>query len=100
MSDNHSQDSAHNHPSHTTEYIIVFVVLTVLTGLELAIPGLNTKYAYKAIGLCGLAVAKAFVVAYFYMHLKEETKWMKIIAAVPISAALYAAALIIEGMYR
>jgi cytochrome c oxidase subunit 4 len=86
--------------SHTKEYVIVFIVLTLLTVLELAIPGLKTPYIYKAIGLCGLAVAKALVVAYFYMHLKEETAWLKYIAAVPISAAFYAAALVLEGMYR
>jgi cytochrome c oxidase subunit 4 len=34
------------------------------------------------------------------MHLKEETRWMKLIAAIPLSAALYAAALILEAMYR
>jgi cytochrome c oxidase subunit 4 len=34
------------------------------------------------------------------MHLKEETAWLKYIAAVPISAAFYAAALVLEGMYR
>ena len=64
--------SDHNqvHKSHTTEYIIVFVALTLLTGLELAIPGLKTAYHLKAIGLVGLAFGKAFIVAYFYMHLK------------------------------
>ncbi len=90
----------HQHKSHTKEYIIVFFVLTFLTILELAIPGLKTPYIYKAIGLCGLAVGKALVVAYFYMHLKEETAWLKFIAAIPISAAFYAAALVLESMYR
>ena len=68
----------HQHKSHTKEYVIVFFVLTFLTILELAIPGLKTPYLYKAIGLCSLAVGKAMVVAYFYMHLKEETAWFKI----------------------
>ena len=101
MSDNHSHnETTHEHPSHTKEYIIVFFVLTFLTALEMAIPGLDTVYMYKAIGLCGLAVGKALVVAYFYMHLKEETRWMKFIAAIPISAAIFATVLIIEGLYR
>jgi cytochrome c oxidase subunit 4 len=98
MSDNH--ETTHKHKSHTTEYIIVFFALTILTVLELMIPGLKTAHAYKATALVFLAVSKALVVAYFYMHLKEETRWMKVIAAVPISAALYAATLILEGMYR
>ncbi|QDK43327.1 hypothetical protein DOM21_18095 [Bacteriovorax stolpii] len=93
----------HNHKeykSHTKEYIIIFFVLTFLTLLELMIPGLKTEYWHKVVALVGLAFGKAFVVAYFYMHLKEETAWMKVIAAVPLSAVLYAAALILEGMYR
>lgn len=90
----------HEHKSHTKEYVIVFFVLTFLTLLELAIPGLNTAYHYKAIGLVALAMGKACIVAYFYMHLKEETRWMTLIACIPLSAALYAAALILESMYR
>lgn len=88
------------HKSHTVEYIIVFFVLAILTALELAIPGLNTEYKYKAMGLVGLALGKAFVVAYFYMHLKEEKGWLKFIAAIPISAGIFAIVLILESMYR
>ncbi|MBY0416429.1 MAG: cytochrome C oxidase subunit IV family protein [Bdellovibrionales bacterium] len=88
------------HKSHTKEYVIVFFVLTFLTILELMIPGLKTVYAYKAAGLVFLAVGKACIVAYFYMHLKEETRWMKLIACIPISAAFYAVGLILEVMYR
>jgi cytochrome c oxidase subunit 4 len=90
----------HEHKSHTKEYVIVFFVLTFLTLLELGIPGLKAPYHYKAIGLIGLAMGKACIVAYFYMHLKEETRWMKLIAAIPLSAAIYAAGLILESMYR
>lgn len=107
MADNHNHhghdhDHAHAHPhkSHTTEYVVIFFVLTILTVVELVIPGLNTPYAYKAAGLIGLAAGKACIVAYFYMHLKEETAWLKFIAAVPISAVLYAVALILESAYR
>jgi caa(3)-type oxidase subunit IV len=88
------------HKSHTIEYFIVFFVLALLTALELMIPGLNTEYKLKAIGLIGLALGKAFVVAYFYMHLKDEKSWLRFIAAIPISAGLYAVALILESVYR
>lgn len=93
-------EKAHVHKSHTVEYMIVFVALSLLTGLELAIPGLNTAYYLKAIGLVSLAFGKAFIVAYFYMHLKEEKAWMKFIAALPILAVMFAVALILESMYR
>ena len=39
----------HHHKSHTVEYVVVFFVLAILTGLELMIPDLNTEYKYKAI---------------------------------------------------
>lgn len=103
MSDhNHNHDHGHDHAhkSHTMEYIVIFIILTVLTGVELLIPGLSTPYAYKAAGLIGLAAGKACIVAYFYMHLKEETAWLKLIAAVPISAVIFAVALILESSYR
>lgn len=93
-------EETHVHKSHTTEYVIVFIALTLLTGLELAIPGLKTEYYLKAIGLVGLAFGKAFVVAYFYMHLKEEKGWLKFIAALPILAVMFAVVLILDSVYR
>ena len=99
MSD-HNHNHGHEHKSHTKEYVIVFFVLTFLTILELMIPGLKTVYAYKAAGLIGLAAGKACIVAYFYMHLKEESAWLKLIAAVPITAVMYAVGLILESAYR
>ena len=96
----HGHEHAHVHKSHTKEYVIIFFILTFLTVVELVIPGLNTPYAYKAAGLIGLAAGKACIVAYFYMHLKEETAWLKFIAAIPITAVLYAVGLILESAYR
>lgn len=92
--------SAETHHSHIKEYLIIFVILTVLTALELMIPGLDTAYSLKASGLVLLAIAKALVVAFYYMHLKEETRWLKFIAAIPISAAIYATVVILDAMYR
>jgi caa(3)-type oxidase subunit IV len=89
-----------HHHSHKKLYIIIFFALTILTAVELVIPELDIAYVYKATSLVGLALGKAFLVAYFYMHLNEDTKWLKWIAAVPCSAFLYAAVLIAESMYR
>jgi cytochrome c oxidase subunit 4 len=82
------------------EYFIVFFALAFLTALELMIPGSKIEYTQKAIGLIGLALGKAFIVAYFYMHLKEEKAWLKFIAAIPISAAIFAIVLILESKFR
>lgn len=89
-----------HHHSHKKLYIIIFFALAILTGVELLIPELSVAYSLKASSLVGLALGKAFLVAYFYMHLNEDTKWLKYIAAVPCSAFLYAAVLIAESMFR
>lgn len=88
------------HKSHWKEYFIIFFVLAFLTAVEIVIPGLDTKYVYKASSLIFLALGKAFIVAYYYMHLKEEKGWLKFIAAIPISAGLYGLVVILESIYR
>lgn len=89
------------HKSHTKEYLIVFAVLAFLTILEVMIPGLeNAAYVFKFISLILLAVGKASVVAYFYMHLKDETAWLKFIAGIPIFAAGFPVVVILDSMYR
>jgi cytochrome c oxidase subunit 4 len=96
-----SDSHAHEHKSHKKEYIVIFVILALLTALEIGvaeIPGIG-KFA-KGSSLTFLAVGKAFIVAYFYMHLKEETKWMKFIAAIPIMAGVYATVLCLEAIYK
>jgi cytochrome c oxidase subunit 4 len=92
--------SVHQHKSHTKSYVIIFVLLTVLTVLELFIPGMNISYMSKAAGLVLFALAKAFVVGYYYMHLNEETRWLKYIALIPIAAVLYFVMLVLETVYR
>jgi cytochrome c oxidase subunit IV len=88
------------HKSHWKEYFIIFLILTFLTIVELLVPGLDTAYFYKASALIFLAIGKAFIVAYYYMHLKDEKGWLKFIAAVPISAGIYALVVILESIYR
>lgn len=95
-----SDHAAVEHKSHWKEYFIIFLLLTFLTVVEIVIPGLDTKYAYKASALIFLAIGKAFIVAYYYMHLKDEKGWLKFIAAIPISAGLYALVVILESIYR
>jgi cytochrome c oxidase subunit IV len=89
------------HKSHFKLYMIVFVALALLTLIEVIIPEMdNLSQFFKASSLTGLAVGKAFLVGYFYMHLNEETKWLKFIALVPASAAIYATVVVLESLYR
>ena len=101
MADNHSHAEPHVHKSHKKEYIIIFIVLAVLTALEIWVAEVQgISKMNKGASLTLLALGKAFLVAYFYMHLKEETKWTKFIAAVPIMAGVYAVVLILEAVYK
>ncbi len=89
------------HKSHFKEYMAVFFLLTFLTAVEVYIPNIESwSKLIKGISLTGLAVVKAWAVAYFYMHLKDEKGWLQFIAAIPVVAALYAYVLVIETIYR
>lgn len=88
------------HKRHTKEYMIIFFLLALLTAVEVAVPEFDIAYLWKASSLTFLAFGKAFLVAYYYMHLKDETKYMSFLAAVPLVAVLYAVALMLESVYR
>lgn len=88
------------HKSHKAEYLKIFVILTVLTVIELIVPNMSISHFSKASSLTLLAVGKAAIVGYYYMHLREETRWLKAIALIPISAVVYAAVVILESLYR
>jgi cytochrome c oxidase subunit 4 len=84
------------------EYIIVFVALAVLTAVEVAVvytPGIGKGPMILA--LIGLALTKASLVGLFYMHLKHETRILKLTVAIPLmTPAVYAVVLIAEAAWR
>jgi cytochrome c oxidase subunit 4 len=88
------------HKSHRAEYLKVFIVLAVLTAVEIIIPDLKISKFAKGSSLTLLALGKAGIVAWSYMHLKEETKWLRFIALIPVSAFIYAVVVILESLYR
>lgn len=84
-------------------YWRIFGMLAALTALEVGIAYLDQVISKTALvtALVGLALTKAGLVAYFFMHLKQETKEMKWTVLIPtIFPTLYAFVLIAEGMYR
>ena len=93
---------AHVHKVDRKEVWKIFVVLFVLTVLEVGvaqIPGIGKASLY--IALIGLALTKAACVGLYYMHLKHETKILKMTVALPfIAPAVYAVILISEGVWR
>jgi cytochrome c oxidase subunit IV len=92
----------HDHSAQIREYFVIFGVLFVLTVLEVAvaqIPGIG-KTALT-VALIGLALTKAAIVGLFYMHLKHETRILRLTVALPmVFPAIYAVVLIGEAAWR
>jgi caa(3)-type oxidase subunit IV len=67
------------HPSRTPSGR-VFAALLVLTGLEYGLAGLPLRMGHeflvRAAGLGLLASLYAFLVAWYFMHLKSDRRWI------------------------
>jgi cytochrome c oxidase subunit IV len=97
-----AHDDPDAHGPNYREYFMVFMVLFVLTVLEVAVtkvPGINRHL--MAVALVTMAVTKAAFVGLYYMHLKHETKVLKLTVALPLAAPMiYAFVLISEAVWR
>jgi caa(3)-type oxidase subunit IV len=71
-----------SHPKPRT-YVIVFVWLTVLTALEVAVAAAVPE-PYKIPILVIVAIIKAALVVLYYMHLRYDSFWYWIILLVPL----------------
>lgn len=85
MSTHVDQPAEETHPS-TRVYVVVFIVLALMTAVELVL-GLNyflvPRNLLTPIFLAG-ALIKASLVAAFYMHLKYDTKFYTYIFVIPV----------------
>jgi cytochrome c oxidase subunit 4 len=92
----------HSHKPNVKEYLVIFAVLAGLTLLEVVVaqtPGISRKLI--GVALVGLALTKAAIVGLYYMHLKHETRFLKLTVAIPIAApTIYALVLISEAAWR
>jgi cytochrome c oxidase subunit 4 len=70
----------HAHPN----YIGIWVVLFVLTGVELGVAFLPFSKTVIVLLLVGLAFWKAALVALYYMHLRFEPNRLRILAVAPL----------------
>ncbi|HLF26860.1 MAG TPA: cytochrome C oxidase subunit IV family protein [Anaerolineae bacterium] len=74
------------HSSNLGKYVLVFIALGVLTAIEVIVA--VVIHAAGALPLLlALAVAKAILVALFFMHLKDDTKWFSFIFIFPLLLA-------------
>lgn len=92
----------HARATHRTQYVVVFVVLGVLTLVELGVA--RTEGIARpavVVALVALAIAKAALIALFYMHLRFETRILRLTVLGPLVApALYGIVLVAEASVR
>jgi cytochrome c oxidase subunit 4 len=69
---------------HETNYIAVFIYLSVLTGIELLVYAMGLPQVARVGLLVALAWAKAVMVAMYFMHLAMERRGLWVIAITPI----------------
>ncbi len=60
-------------------YVYVFLILAVVTVIEVYVSGLTFLALYRITFLIVMATAKASLVVAYYMHLKYEPRWMMLI---------------------
>src|ERR1700730_13838116 len=65
-------------------YIAVFIYLTLLTAAELGVYGMGLPKTVMIGSLVALALAKATLVAMYFMHLAMERKGLWVVAVTPL----------------
>ncbi len=80
-----AQNGHNEHP----KYMFIFLLLAIMTAIEIgvAIPEYST--VIKAILLIGLACSKAFLVAAYFMHLKFEKRTLAVIVITPFLICVF-----------
>ncbi len=69
--------------THHPNYIGIFVALTVLTVIEVAVAYAPIVRGPKILGLVAMAITKALLVALYYMHLKFDKRLVILVALMP-----------------
>ena len=73
----------HKHPN----YMAIFWYLAVLTVLEIAVIFMGLPKFTVGVLLCAMALAKASLVAMYFMHLKFEARTLGMVAITPLLIA-------------
>lgn len=72
------------HAEHSPNYMAIFWYLAVLTVIEIGVIFLPIGKLLIGIMLVALAIAKAALVALYFMHLRFETRTLGYIALTPV----------------
>jgi caa(3)-type oxidase subunit IV len=87
--------TAHSHHN----YIKIFIILSVLTAVEIGITFLGLTRTLLVTMLVGLAVWKAALVALHFMHLKLEKKTLTIVAIVPFVLCVFLSLMLLPDIF-
>lgn len=84
-------DLAHDEPN----YMLIFYWLAALTALEVGVTYMGLPKMLMIAILVGLAVAKAAMVAMYFMHLKFERRILAMIAMTPLVLCVFLALMLL-----
>jgi caa(3)-type oxidase subunit IV len=87
--------TAHAHHN----YIKIFIILSVLTAVEIGVTFLGLPRTLLVALLVGLAVWKAALVALHFMHLKIEKKTLMIVAVIPFILCVFLSLMLLPDIY-
>jgi caa(3)-type oxidase subunit IV len=87
--------TAHSHHN----YIKIFIILSVLTAVEIGITFLGLPRSLLVSLLVSLAVWKAALVALHFMHLKIEKKTLMIVAVIPFILCVFLSLMLLPDIY-
>jgi len=87
--------TAHAHHN----YIKIFIILSVLTAVEIGITFLGLPRTLLVSLLVSLAVWKAALVALHFMHLKIEKKTLTIVALIPFILCVFLSLMLLPDVY-
>ena len=87
--------TAHSHHN----YIKIFIILSVLTAVEIGVTFLGLPRTVLVALLVGLAVWKAALVALHFMHLKIEKTTLTIVAVIPFILCVFLSLMLLPDIY-
>jgi len=92
MSEHYTDASLEHKPTYGI-YILVWLVLMILTGVTVAVAGINLGNITVATALT-IAIIKSYLVLTFFMHLKSESATFRIFVGVALLFLLISIALL------
>jgi len=82
-------------------YVVTFVALAAITLLEVGVARADASGAARVTALAGLAMAKAAALLLVFMHLRVESRALRLIAFAPIVIApVFAVVLMLDTVFR